>query len=87
MLDAVWRFLGDPTNRSVIGWAAGGVAACVTGVWAVVKFFARDRRPADLPAKTHPSASADHGSVAVGGENRNSPISIGQRSPGKRGSP
>jgi hypothetical protein len=66
MLSAIWDFLNDPNNRTVLGWLGGGLVVVFGGVWAVVKFL--------LKKKT-PSVSATQGGVAAGGDIRNSKIS------------
>jgi hypothetical protein len=68
MFATIWAFLTDPANRAILAWLGGGLVVAAGGIWAVIKFFAKrpDRR----------SVTADRGSVAVGGDNRNSPINI-----------
>src|SRR5258708_183155 len=62
MLDTMWAWLGDSSNRSVLTWIGGGLVVVAGGIWAVVKFFAKggdDKRAT-------PGVSADRGGVAVG---------------------
>ena len=59
MLNVIWDFLRDETNRAVLGWIGAGVSAVTVGIWAIVTFFAKRKESA-------PSVSADQGSVAVG---------------------
>jgi hypothetical protein len=60
MLSSTLDFLKD--NQAVLGWIGGGVVAVVTGIWAVVKFIAKndDQKP------SKPSVNADRGSIAAG---------------------
>ncbi len=76
MFDTIWAFLTDPANREILAWIGGGIVVAAGGIWAVIKFFAKkpDRR----------SVIADRGSVAIGGDARNSPINVAPRTPGKR---
>ena len=80
MFGSIWAFLNDPGNRAVLSWVGGGMVVVVGGIWAVVKFFFKkdDNRGAK------PGVSAEGGSVAIGGDNRNSPISIRTKGRGKR---
>lgn len=68
MLDQVLAYLKDPGNRAVLAWLGAGVVMIATGLWAIIKFFA-----------SKPTVRADNGSVAVGGDNTNSPITMGNR--------
>ena len=79
MLADLWTFLKDPANRAVLEWIGGGVVVVAGGWWAVVKFFAKKS-----DGGSSPGVRADNGSVAIGGSNTNSPISIGPPRSGKR---
>lgn len=79
MLDGIWTFLKDPVNREVLGWIGGGIVVVAGGIWVVVKFLAKKD---DRDAK--PSVKAEGGSVAIAGDNKNSPINIGARDRTKR---
>lgn len=71
MLDTLLAFLKDPANKAVLGWIGGGIAAVAAAAWTVFKFFAS--KDAGVTAKT--------GSVAVGGDNTQSPITINTHPP------
>jgi hypothetical protein len=60
MLSSTLDFLKD--NQAVLSWIGGGVVVAATGIWAVVKFFAKndDQKP------SKPTVNADHGSMAAG---------------------
>jgi hypothetical protein len=75
MLSSVWEFVKAPDNQAALTWIGGGIAAVAAAVWAVVKFRASngDHKP------SKPGVSADHGSVAAGGDFRNSPVNIDTR--------
>jgi hypothetical protein len=62
MLSSTWDFLKDGSNQAVLSWIGGGIAVVAAGIWAVVKFIAKngDNKP------SQPSVSADHGSMAAG---------------------
>jgi len=70
VMSAIWEFVKDPDNRAVLGWIGGGAGVLVAGIWAVVKFLAKngDRKVSG------PNVSADRGSVAVGGDIKNSRV-------------
>jgi hypothetical protein len=78
MLDNIWAFVKDPANRAVLTWIGGGIVVVAGGLWAVLKFFTKGD---DGDAK--PSVKAEEGSVAIGGDNKKSPINIGARSRSK----
>jgi hypothetical protein len=65
MLSAIWDFLNDPNNRTVLGWLGGGLVVVLGGIWAVVKFIFK---------KKTPSVSATQGGVAAGRDIRESKI-------------
>jgi hypothetical protein len=69
MLSSIWNFLRD--NQAVLSWIGGGIAAVAAGIWAVVKFMAKNSN--QKPSK--PGVSADHGSMAAGRD-----ISVNARS-------
>jgi hypothetical protein len=75
MLSTIWNFLKDGSNQAVLSWIAGGIAAVAAGIWAIIKFMAKngDQKP------SQPSISADHGSMAAGRD-----ISVNARSSSKR---
>jgi hypothetical protein len=74
MLSSIWDFLKDPDNRAIISWVGGGIAVVAAGIWAVIKFVAKngDQKP------SQPIVSADHGGMAAGRD-----ISINGRSRSK----
>ena len=80
MLSSVWDFVKDPDNRVVLSWVGGGIAAIAAGIWAVIRFRAKDGD--HKPSK--PSVSADRGSVAAGGSIESSPININARGSSER---
>jgi hypothetical protein len=69
MLASIWAFLQDASNRSVLGWIAGGVVVVAGGIWAVFKFFVAEKK--SPPA---PTVSATNGGVAAGRDIRDSKI-------------
>jgi hypothetical protein len=80
MLSSIWNFLKDGSNQAVLSWIGGAIAAVAAGIWAVVKFMAKNGDE----KSSRPSVSADHGSVAVQGEIKNSPINVDTRGNGRR---
>jgi hypothetical protein len=92
MFSSVWDFLKDGTNQAVLSWIGGGIAAVAAGIWAVVRFMAKDgdNKPSKPSVRLHqrgaprsspgPSITADRGSVAVG-HDINAPVNI--RLPGE----
>jgi hypothetical protein len=80
MLSSVWDFVKDPNNQAVLSWMGGGIAAVAAGIWAVVRFRAKNGD--DKSSK--PGVSADRGSVAAGGNIVGSPVNIDARDSSKR---
>jgi hypothetical protein len=80
MFEAVWTFLKDPANQAVLSWIGGGIVVIAGGIWAVVKFFAKK----EDGGERKPSVKAEGGSVAIGGDNKDSPINIGAKGRSKR---
>jgi tetratricopeptide (TPR) repeat protein len=39
MLSAIWNFLSDEINRTILGWLGGGLVVLAGGAFAVVKYF------------------------------------------------
>jgi hypothetical protein len=62
MLSAIWDFVSDASNRTVLGWIGGAIVVVAGGIWAVIKFLAKlgDLKP------PKPGISADHRSMAAG---------------------
>jgi hypothetical protein len=62
MLSSILDFLKDPDNRAIISWVGGGLAVVAAGIWAVIKFVAKngDHKP------SQPIVSADRGGIAAG---------------------
>jgi hypothetical protein len=75
MLSSIWDFLKDGSNQAILSWIGGGIAAITAGIWAVVKFTAKngDQKQSRL------GVGADHGSMAAGRD-----ISINTRGGSKR---
>lgn len=75
MLSSIWNFLKDGSNQAVLGLIGGAIAAVAAGIWAVVKFMAKngDQKP------PQPSVSADRGGMAAGRD-----ININGRGSSKR---
>jgi tetratricopeptide (TPR) repeat protein len=48
MLSAIWDFLRDDTNRTILSWLGGGVVVVAGGVWAVLKYLIpkKEEKPA-----------------------------------------
>jgi hypothetical protein len=80
MFETVWTFLKDSANQAVLTWIGGGIVVAAGGIWAVVKFFAKKEDEGHFK----PSVKAEGGSVAIGGDNKDSPINIGARGRSKR---
>jgi hypothetical protein len=80
MLSSVWEFVKAPDNQAALSWIGGGFAAVVAAIWTVIKF--RAGKGDHQPSK--PAVSADHGSVAAGGDFRNSPVNIDTTDRAKR---
>jgi hypothetical protein len=81
MLDGFWAFLKDPANRAVIGWIGAGIVAIASGLWAVVRFYARKGDGGSPPG----TIRADRSSVAIGRDNTNSPSKYPPAKPGALG--
>ena len=62
MLSSIWNFLKDGSNQAVLSWIGGGIIIIAAGIWAVIKFMAKNSDQ-KVPK---PSVSADHGSMAAG---------------------
>jgi hypothetical protein len=62
MLASIWEFLKDGSNQAVLSWIGGGIVVIAAGIWAVIKFMAKngDQKP------SKPGVSADRGSMAAG---------------------
>ena len=81
MLETIWTFLKDPAQsggphldrRRDRWWLQARI-------WAVVKFFAKKEDEGHLKL----SVKAEGGSVAIGGDNKDSPINIGTRGRSER---
>jgi hypothetical protein len=58
MLGTVWAFLKDPGNQPVLSWIGGGVVVASGGIWAVVKFFAKERTAEARNQASTPKAEA-----------------------------
>jgi hypothetical protein len=82
MLSTIWDFAKDPANQAVLSWIGGGIAAVAAGIWAVVRFRAKSGH--HKPSRPTVSVSADRGSVAAGGDFKNSPVDIDTRGGSKR---
>ena len=76
LLDGVWAFLKDPSNRDVLTWIGGGIVVVAGGVWEIVKFFAGRRDSGG----SKPGVSAQNKSVA----SINNQINIGLNEEGIR---
>jgi hypothetical protein len=72
MLGSIWPFLKDPANLAALGSIGAGIAAVVTGAWAVFSFFSKKGEKGPLA----PNVKADHGSVAAG-RDITAPVTIG----------
>ena len=73
--ERAWAFLTDPANRAVLAWLGGGLVVALGGVWTVLTYF----RPSAIPNKagSEPATvTAKHGSVAIGRDNKGSPVTI-----------
>ena len=76
LLERAWAFLTDPANRAVLAWLGGGLVVAMGGAWTVFTYI-RSSSTADKKAGGEPAkVKAAHGSVAVGRDNRGSPITI-----------
>lgn len=79
MLTKIWEFLADENNRSLLGWIGGGLVVVVGALWAVfIQYTRKPERDSVVP-----SASADHGGVAVGRDLRDSEVNTADK-PKKR---
>lgn len=45
MFESIWEFLRDSENRSVLGWAAGGICVLAAGL---LKVFASGKKRGDI---------------------------------------
>ena len=85
LLERAWAFLTDPANRAVLSWLGGGLVVALGGAWMVFTYFrpssSTDKKAGNEPAKV----TAEHGSVAIGRDNKgSSPITIaGSPPPGR----
>ena len=60
MLSSTLSFLKD--NQAILTWIGSGLVVAVSGLWAVVRFFAK--RSSHEQSKS--SINADRGSIAAG---------------------
>ncbi|MEM1287362.1 MAG: tetratricopeptide repeat protein [Pseudomonadota bacterium] len=59
MLETIWAFLSDPTNREVLAWIGGGLATVFSALWmAISKLKKRDAEPAASKSDEKAAASA-----------------------------
>ena len=77
MLDSIWTFLKDPANQAVFTWIGGGIVVLPAAFGRSSSSLPRD----DGDAKP---SSTPRGSVAIGGDNEDSPINIRTRGRSKR---
>ena len=82
MLASIWAFLGDETNRAILGWTGGGVVVVAGGLWAAFKFFLPQKKD-EKKGASRSNITATHGSVAAETIS-DSPINIGATSTSKR---
>jgi hypothetical protein len=75
VLERAWAFLTDPANRAVLGWLGGGLVVALGGVWTVLTYF-RPSSTANKAGSEPAKVTAAHGSVAIGRDNRDGPITI-----------
>ena len=68
-MDAVWAFLGDETNRAILGWLGGGLVVIAGGVWTTFKFVLDKNDKGPATAKTG-TVQASGGGIASGGDIR-----------------
>jgi hypothetical protein len=70
VMDTIWAFLQDETNRTVLAWIGGGVVVVVGGLWAAFKFLVAKEKP----KHASPTVSVAPGGVGAGRDIRNSKI-------------
>lgn len=71
MIDDIWSFLRDESNRALLGWLGAGLVAIVGGIWTALKFlFPKD---ATKPERV-PMISASYGSIVAGRDIRDNEI-------------
>ncbi len=75
MLEAIWEFVKDPSNRDALKWIGGGVVGAIGGLWAVITFFAKNGEGG--PTR---NVKADRGGVAAGRDISGSTITTGDGS-------
>ena len=75
MLNRLWQFIRDDTNRTILSWLGGGAVFVITGAWALFIFFHNDKRPTPSPAPvvehSGPGITSGHDTVITG------PVNIG----------
>jgi len=75
MLNRLWQFIRDDTNRTILSWLGGGAVFVITGAWALFIFFHNDKRPIPSPAPvvehSGPGITSGHDTVITG------PVNIG----------
>jgi hypothetical protein len=71
MFKAIWGFLQDESNRTVLTWMGGSIAFAAGGLWAVIKFLMSKEKGKSASA---PTVTASHGGVAVRGNVQGSKI-------------
>lgn len=79
-MEQLLAYLPDEETRQILSWAGGGLVVAVTGVWAVFKHRSDAKKKSEpaTPPVTQ-SVTADDGSVAIGRDVVNSPISINHK--------
>jgi hypothetical protein len=74
-MGAIWEWLRDPENRSVLGWLGGGAVVVIGGLWGA---WRATRKPGGGEGGK-PSVSATHGGVAIGGSADKATIKTGRK--------
>jgi hypothetical protein len=70
LLGRFWSLAQQPTNRAVLSWIGGAVAAVLMALWTVYVYLAP-------PNKSEPSIQANCGGVAAGRDISGSSVRAG----------
>ena len=75
MLNRLWQFIRNDTNRTILSWLGGGAVVVITGAWSLFIFLHDDKRP--IPSPTTVIAPSGSGIASGHDTNFNGPVTFG----------